>query len=145
MSVIIAPDTRVTLHFSLSLGDGSIVDSTFDGEPVTFEHGDGQLPDGFLAYLDGLSTGAEDAWLVSPEKAFGMPNPNNVQYFKRNTFAADMELEPGLVVSFTDASKQELPGVIKAFDDDEVTVDFNHPLAGETLTFKVKIIAVETV
>jgi FKBP-type peptidyl-prolyl cis-trans isomerase SlpA len=48
-------------------------------------------------------------------------------------------------VSFTDASKQELPGVIKAFDDDEVTVDFNHPLAGETLTFKVKIIAVETV
>jgi FKBP-type peptidyl-prolyl cis-trans isomerase SlpA len=112
---------------------------------VTFEHGDGQLPDGFLAYLDGLSTGAEDAWLVSPEKAFGMPNPNNVQYFKRNTFAADMELEPGLVVSFTDASKQELPGVIKAFDDDEVTVDFNHPLAGETLTFKVKIIAVETV
>lgn len=145
MSIAIAADTRVTLHFSLSLQDGSVVDSNFDGQPATFEYGDGQLPDGFLSCIDGMREGEEGAWLVTPEKAFGMPNPNNVQTFKRSNFAEDMQLEKGLVISFADASQSELPGVIKQFDDEEVTVDFNHPLAGETLTFKVNVVSVEAI
>ena len=145
MSIAIAADTRVTLHFSLSLQDGSVVDSNFDGQPATFEYGDGQLPDGFLSCIDGMREGEEGAWLVTPEKAFGMPNPNNVQTFKRSNFAEDLQLEKGLVISFADASQSELPGVIKQFDDEEVTVDFNHPLAGETLTFKVNVVSVEAI
>lgn len=145
MSLVVSADTRVTLYFSLSLQDGSVVDSNFDANPATFEYGDGQLPDGFLSCLDGMKEGEEGAWLVTPEKAFGMPNPNNVQTFKRSDFAADMQLEKGLVISFTDASQSELPGVIKQFDDEEVVVDFNHPLAGDTLTFKVKIVSIETI
>ncbi|KZX79065.1 peptidylprolyl isomerase [Oleiphilus sp. HI0009] len=145
MSLVVSADTRVTLYFSLSLQDGSVVDSNFDANPATFEYGDGQLPDGFLSCLDGMKEGEEGAWLVTPEKAFGMPNPNNVQTFKRSDFAADMQLEKGLVISFADASQSELPGVIKQFDDEEVVVDFNHPLAGDTLTFKVKIVSIETI
>jgi len=145
VSLVVSADTRVTLYFSLSLQDGSVVDSNFDANPATFEYGDGQLPDGFLSCLDGMKEGEEGAWLVTPEKAFGMPNPNNVQTFKRSDFAADMQLEKGLVISFTDASQSELPGVIKQFDDEEVVVDFNHPLAGDTLTFKVKIVSIETI
>ncbi|KZY74555.1 peptidylprolyl isomerase [Oleiphilus sp. HI0071] len=145
MSLKVAEDTRVTLHFSLSLQDGSVVDSNFEGAPASFEYGDGQLPDGFLACLDGLSAGEEGAWLVTPEKAFGMPNPNNVQTFKRSDFASDMQLEKGLVISFADASQSELPGVVKQFDDEEVVIDFNHPLAGETLTFKVKVVAIDAI
>jgi len=53
-------------------------------------------------------------------------------------------LAKGLVVSFADANKSELPGVVKAFDEDKVTIDFNHPLAGEVLSFKVEIIDVQT-
>ena len=56
--------------------------------------------------------------------------------------AADMELEVGMVVSFADANKAELPGVIKEFDESVVVVDFNHPLAGKELTFDVEIIQV---
>lgn len=145
MSVIIAADTRVTLYFSLSLQDGSVVDSNFDAEPATFEYGDGQLPDGFVSFLDGMKEGEEGAWLVTPEKSFGMPNPNNVQTFKRSDFAQDMQLEKGLVISFADASQSELPGVVKQFSDEEVVIDFNHPLAGETLTFKVKVVSVEAI
>jgi len=145
VSLVVSADTRVTLYFSLSLQDGSVVDTNCDANPATFEYGDGQLPDGFLSCLDGMKEGEEGAWLVTPEKAFGMPNPNNVQTFKRSDFAADMQLEKGLVISFTDASQSELPGVIKQFDDEEVVVDFNHPLAGDTLTFKVKIVSIETI
>lgn len=145
MTLVVAPDMRITMYFSLSLQDGSVVDSNFDAAPATFEYGDGQLPDGFLSYLEGLEAGAEQAWLVTPEKSFGMPNPNNLQTFKRSDFAPDMALEKGLVISFADASQSELPGVVKGFDDDEVTIDFNHPLAGETLTFKVKILDIQAI
>jgi FKBP-type peptidyl-prolyl cis-trans isomerase SlpA len=71
-----------------------------------------------------------------------MPNPNNVQIFKRADFAADMELAEGLVISFADANQSELPGVVSSFDEQEVVVDFNHPLAGQTLAFKVEILSV---
>ncbi len=139
----IDPNTKVTLHFSLKMDDGAVVDSTFDQAPAQFEVGDGQLPEGFESYLLGMEKGQRGVWQVPPEKSFGMPNPNNVQQFKRSDFAADMELSEGLVISFADASQSELPGVIKAFDDEQVTVDFNHPLAGQTLSFEVEIIDVE--
>ncbi|MDX1451260.1 MAG: peptidylprolyl isomerase [Oleiphilaceae bacterium] len=139
----VGENTKVSMHFSLNLANGDVVDSTFDKAPATFEYGDGQLPDGFASYLLGLQVGDEGEWQVPPEKAFGMPNPNNVQQFKREDFPADLELSEGLVISFADASQSELPGIVKEFDDERVTVDFNHPLAGETLTFKVNIVDVE--
>lgn len=139
----VGENTKVTLHFSLSLADGSVVDSTFDKVPASFEFGDGQLPDGFQSYLVGLVAGDKDEFMVPPEKSFGMPNPNNSQMMKRADFPADMELVKGLMISFADANKSELPGVVKHFDENEVEIDFNHPLAGETLKFVVEIQSVE--
>ncbi|GGC82706.1 FKBP-type peptidyl-prolyl cis-trans isomerase [Marinobacter halophilus] len=137
--------TRVTLHFSLKFEDGETVDSTFDKEPATLEIGDENLPESFEAYLMGLKAGDHQTFEVPPEKAFGQRNPNNLQTFKRHEFSADMVLEKGVVISFADARQQELPGVIHRVEGDEVEVDFNHPLAGRTLTFEVKIIDVEPV
>jgi FKBP-type peptidyl-prolyl cis-trans isomerase SlpA len=142
MSVITA-DSQVTLHFALLLEDGAVVDSTFDGKPATLKIGDGSLLPDFEATLLGLAAGDEREFTIPPEKAFGMPNPNNVQYFRRSDFAADMELQEGLIVSFADATKAELPGVIRNVGDTEVVVDFNHPLAGRTLRFKVRIVDVQ--
>lgn len=143
LSLNVGENTLVTLHFSLSFEDGAEIDSTFEKSPARFEFGDGQLPDGFQAYLIGMVAGDSGEWSVPPEKAFGMPNPNNQQVMKRADFPADMELAEGLMISFADANQSELPGVVKAFDESEVTIDFNHPLAGNTLLFKVEIIAVE--
>ena len=141
--ITIGENTLITLHFSLSLDDGSLVDSTFDKQAASFEFGDGQLPEGFQSLLLGLKKGDKGEWQVAPEKAFGMPNPNNQQVMKRADFASDMELVEGLMISFADANKSELPGVVKSFDENEVIIDFNHPLAGETLVFKVEIIDVQ--
>jgi len=134
----IGQNTQVTLHFALRLENGDTVDSTFDKSPATFKVGDGSLLPGFEAALFGFKAGDKRTLEVPPENAFGQSNPQNVQIIARSQFK-DMELSQGLLVIFNDAANTELPGVVKVFDDEQVTIDFNHPLAGKTLTFEVEI------
>lgn len=133
---------QVTLHFELALPDGEIVDSNFSGEPATLIIGDDNLPPGFEQRLIGLQAGEEATFEVPPEDAFGPRREDNIQSFKRHQFGSDYPLEPGVVVSFADAAGAELPGVVVSLDGDYVKVDFNHPLAGKSLTFRVRIVAV---
>ncbi|WP_439100696.1 FKBP-type peptidyl-prolyl cis-trans isomerase [Congregibacter sp.] len=137
--------TRVFLNFSLALEDGAEVDSNFGGEAVSFAIGDGSLLPGFERHIIGMQAGERKLFQVPPEDAFGQPNENNVQRVPREGFDEEMELELGLVCSFADASGGELPGMIVGFDDSEVTVDFNHPLAGQTILFDVQIHRLEAV
>ena len=141
IEVRIAQNTEVTLHFALHLENGDTVDSTFDKSPATFKVGDGNLLPGFEAALFGFKAGDKRTVTVQPENAFGQPNPQNVQIMPRSQFEG-MELSEGLLVIFNDAANTELPGVVKAFDNAQVTVDFNHPLAGKTLSFEVEILSV---
>ncbi len=143
IDVPVSEGTRVFLNFSVSLEDGSEVDTNFGGDPVDFVVGDGSLLPGFERRLFGMSAGERQMFSVPPEDAFGQPNDNNVQYLPRSQFDDDVELAIGLVYSFADAGGGELPGMIIAFDEDEVTVDFNHPLSGRTILFDVLIHRVE--
>ncbi|MBF8223557.1 MULTISPECIES: FKBP-type peptidyl-prolyl cis-trans isomerase [Halomonadaceae] len=133
---------EVTLHFTLKLEDGAVVDSTKEKAPATFQLGDGNLPPGFEAPLKGLTDGDTGSFEIAPEHAFGQHNPQNIQRLKREDFG-DEALEVGTVMSFADPSGGELPGVISAIDGDQIDVDFNHPLAGRTLTFEVEVISVK--
>lgn len=137
---MISKTSQITMHFELALEDGQLVDSNFDKAPAEFKFGDGSLLEAFEDVLLGLKEGDEREFEMTPEKAFGQHNPNNVQLMPRSQF--DMDLEEGMIVSFADVGKNELPGVIALIGDEEVTVDFNHPLAGRTLTYRVKIVAV---
>ncbi len=140
--VRIGPDREVTLHFALKLENGDVVDSTFDKKPATFKVGDGNLLPGFEQAIYGLKAGDKRSLSISPEQGFGQGNPQNIQIMPRSQFQ-DMELSEGLLVIFNDAANAELPGVVKAFDDSQVTIDFNHPLAGKALSFDVEIIEVK--
>lgn len=139
----IGEGTQVTLHFSLKLDEGQVVDSTFEGNPATFAVGDGNLLDGFEQVLFGLSAGSKESFVINPEQGFGQPNPNNFQDFSRDQFDPGLELEKGLMLSFADAKNAELPGVVVEFDEESVTIDFNHPLAGKDILFEVEILSVE--
>ncbi|NRP15276.1 MULTISPECIES: peptidylprolyl isomerase [unclassified Marinobacterium] len=132
---------KVTMHFAIKLTDGQIVDSNFEGAPVEFEVGDGNIPEGFEAALSGLKVGDHLDLTIDPERGFGQHNPSNIQTMKRSDFK-DMELEPGLVISFQEPGG-ELPGVIVEFDDERVEVDFNHPLAGKTILFEVQVLNIQ--
>ena len=142
MTQSINSSSHVTLNFALHHANGETIDSTFDKGPVEFTIGDGNLLAGFEACLTGLSVGDHQTFLIAPENGFGQHNPANLQTLKRHQFGPDMVLEPGLVVSFSDAANTELPGVVKTLEGDDVVMDFNHPLAGVDLKFEVEIIAV---
>ncbi|MCK5894393.1 MAG: FKBP-type peptidyl-prolyl cis-trans isomerase [Endozoicomonadaceae bacterium] len=139
---VITAGCKVTMHFALRLDSGDVVDSTFTGKPASFVLGDGNLPGGVEALLNGMEKGESNTFSLSPEQAFGQPNPQNVQKVLRQKFASEMALSEGLVVSFSDKSGAELPGVVTAFDAERVTIDFNHPLAGKNLLFQVEILEI---
>ncbi len=139
---MIQDNSTITLHFSLSLENGDVVDSTFDKAPATFTYGDGSLLPTIEKRLLGLIVGAKETFTLLQEDAFGAKNPQNVQRFKPSDFAED-SLEEGMMFSFADAAGGELPGVVKSISDEVVEIDFNHPLAGHQLQFKVEIIDVK--
>ena len=135
-------DTLVTLHFTLKLPNGDVVDTTLDKQPATFKVGDGSLLPGFEQALFGLKAGDKRSFEIEPERGFGPGNPQNLQNISRDQFD-EMELEEGLLVIFKDAAGGELPGVVKTIHETVVVVDFNHPLAGKIITFDVEIIDVQ--
>lgn len=141
---VVSQGSRVSLHFSIELESGELVDSTRDRSPATFEYGDGNLLPGFEQALLGLAEGDRSRIRIAPEQGFGMRNPNNLQRYAVSDFK-DMALEPGLMISFSDPSQGGLPGIVDSIDGDRVTIDFNHPLAGKMLYFDVEIIAVELI
>lgn len=140
MNLQIQTGTSVTLHFSLALENGHIVDSNFEGNPATFSMGDGNLLPGFESSLLGLEVGDEREFIIPPENAFGQHNTQNVQSVDRGNFD-ESDLEIGSILSFQNGDG-ELPGVIIALEENLVMVDFNHPLSGKNIVFQVKIVEI---
>ncbi len=137
----------VTLHFSLALCDGSIVDSNFAGKPATFILGDGNLPSAFEHSLLGLGPGDEIERTIPARSAFGAVNPANLHRFPLANFSSLLQdelvpLQPGSVVMFKDVGGFDRPGVIRGIGEAEVEVDFNHPLAGKEVVFRAAIVSV---
>ena len=143
-------DTRITygslvkLHFEVTLENGTVIDSTFNRDtPVTLTIGDESLLPGFEQVLMNLRAGDTRTAHLEPAQAFGDWNPDNIQHFSRTQFAlvADTPVV-GMLIEFEDKGKNTLPGIVSAVDTDNIEVDFNHPLAGQTVLFKVKIFKV---
>ncbi|OLQ87571.1 peptidylprolyl isomerase [Vibrio ponticus] len=140
----ITQDSTVTLHFTIKMKDGSVADSTHNmGKPAKLVIGDGSLSDNFEQCLLGLSAGESKAIELAAADAFGMPNPDNIHYMDRAKFVGDAEVEVGTIMAFSGPDGMEIPGIITEIAGDSVTVDFNHPLAGQDVTFEVEILSVE--
>lgn len=140
----ITDGSTVSLHFEVSLPSGEIIDSTFGrDEPVTLVIGDESLLSGFEYVLKNLKAGDTRTAHLSPEQAFGTWNADNVQTFSKSQFAlSEPNPSVGMMMEFTDKGQNSLTGVISEVDDDSVKVDFNHPLAGQDVLFKVQIFKV---
>jgi len=138
----ILPGSTVTLHFSLSLPDGTEAISTFGEEPLRFQMGDKTFQPGMEMALYGLKAGNEQTLTLTPEQAYGDPEPGLVQHLPLTDFG-EMQPEVGQIMSFTLGDVGETMGIIRKIDGDEVVVDFNHPLAGHEVVFRVQILVVE--
>ncbi|MDO6527532.1 FKBP-type peptidyl-prolyl cis-trans isomerase [Motilimonas sp. 1_MG-2023] len=144
MTKAITANSEVVMHFTIKLSDGSAADSTkVNNKPAKFRMGDGSLTVNFEKCLLGLTEGESKSFELEPEDAFGQPNPDNIYYVERSKFGADAPAEVGAIIAFTQPDGHELPGIVREVTGESVTVDFNHPLAGQSLTFDVDVISID--
>ncbi|WP_111977828.1 FKBP-type peptidyl-prolyl cis-trans isomerase [Algibacillus agarilyticus] len=143
MTKIIDRSSEVVLHFSILLEDGSAAESTkVNNKPAKFVMGDGSLTPSFEQCLLGLKEGDKKAVKLEPADAFGLPNPDNIYHMDRTKFGSDAPAEVGAIIAFTNPDGSEIPGIVREVVGDSVTVDFNHPLAGQVVTFDVEILTI---
>lgn len=139
----IARNSIVTLHHRLGLPDGSILEDTFNTDPLRLQLGSGELAEGLELALIDLQVDDEQTLDIGPDLAFGFPVDEMIHTLPRHEFDPQQALQPGLILEFSTPSGDTLPGTILEFDEHSVQVDFNHPLAGLTIRYTVKIIAIE--
>lgn len=138
----IAANKAVSIDYTLTNDAGEVLDTSAGGEPLVYLHGAGNIIPGLERELDGKQVGDELKVTIEPEDAYGEFSADLVAVLGRNMFEGVDELEVGMQfhASAPDGGMQIV--TITALDGDEVTVDGNHPLAGQRLTFEVKVAAV---
>ncbi|MDH5610855.1 MAG: FKBP-type peptidyl-prolyl cis-trans isomerase [Gammaproteobacteria bacterium] len=142
MSEKINQTSFVLLHYSLSLTDGTIIESSFDDEPLEINMYDSSLPEGMMLALIGLRSDDEQTLTLTPEQCFGFRDEENIHDIPLSDFNDELKPEAGLIFNFGTPDNEDLLGTIRTIKKDLVEVDFNHPLAGLELVFSVKVLDV---
>ncbi len=142
--LIVMPGSRLLVQLELTLADGSVAESTRSAnKPALLTLGDESLSPALEGQLLGLSVGSQHKFTLAAEDAFGPSNPNLIQYFSRQAFREAGDPEIGTIMLFGAVDGSETPGIVRAVTGDSVTVDFNHPLAGQDITFDVEILEID--
>jgi len=131
----VAKDTVVSIEYTLTDDDGDVIDSSVGHDPLAYIHGTGSIVPGLEAALEGKNAGDSVTVAVAPGEGYGEHDPELVHVAGRDQFPGVPDVKVGM--QFRTGSEQ-----VVAVEGDSVTLDANHPLAGVTLNFAVKIIAV---
>ena len=141
--LIVAKNMVASVHYTGTMPDsGEVFDSSEGRDPLTFIVGHGQMIPGFEEEIQGAKIGDKRTFTLTPDKAYGERQEEAMMKIPRNEFSA-LEEEAKLEVGMTLVAQMQhgpAPFTVTELTDDEVTADFNHKLAGESLTFAVEII-----
>lgn len=137
----IAKDTVVSIDYTLTDTDGTVLDSSIGQKPLDYLHGSGNIISGLEEALDGKHTGDSIKVSVPPEKGYGPRNEALSHKVPRKMFDTKSEIRPGMRFH-AEAEHGEHTVTVTAVDAEHVTVDANHPLAGKTLNFEVSVVKV---
>jgi FKBP-type peptidyl-prolyl cis-trans isomerase 2 len=135
-------DNKVTVHYTGTLADGSEFDSTREAEALEFTLGDGQLIKGFDDAVTGMAIGETKKVTIPAEEAYGLPNEEMVFDIDRNQFAEDVTPELGQRFQLDAPDGQQIVVAITAIEGDQITLDANHPLAGQDLSFELELMTI---
>ena len=131
----------VSVHYTGSYTDGEVFDTSEGREPLLFLVGHGQMISGFEQELLGAEIGEKREFTLTPEKAYGMRDEAAIQKVPKSQFPDDMQLVPGMVLG-AQSDRGPVQFSVVSIDGDEVTVDFNHQMAGMTLRFSVEVVGI---
>lgn len=133
----------VHIHYTGTLNDGTTFDSSEGREPLSFQVGSGQIIPGLESAMPGMAVGDKKTVNVACDDAYGQMNPAMRQDVPRGDIPADIPLEVGTRLQMQTQNGQVIPVTVAAVADDTVTLDANHPLAGEDLTFNIELVKIE--
>ena len=141
----VANNTVTSVNYTGRYDNGEVFDTSEGKEPLKFTVGKGQMIPGFEEELIGAKPGETREFTLAPDRAYGERNEEAFQTVNRSVFGEDAKLEVGLS-SYTQLQDGSMTMfTITAIDGDEVTLDFNHTMAGKTLTFTVTVTDVSEV
>jgi FKBP-type peptidyl-prolyl cis-trans isomerase 2 len=135
----------VTITYDGAMENGEVFESAPEESPFEFVVGQNSVFPSFEAGLIGMKPGETRTITVSPEEAYGPRIEELVQTFDRSVFGDQIEPEPGMIVGMTiqrDGQNRQVPAAIMAVEGDRVTVDYNHPLAGQELLYRITLQAI---
>lgn len=133
----------VSVHYTGRLEDGTIFDSSRDSEPLEFQLGSGVVIEGFDQAVTGMEVGESREVRIAPEDAYGARRDEMQLEVPRSQFPEGLEPAEGEMIGIQVAPGQQAVARIASVADDTITLDLNHPLAGETLVFDIELVGIK--
>ena len=132
----------VRIHYTGTLDDGTQFDSSDGRDPLEFTLGGGRVIPGFDSAVDGMAVGDSKSVTIPPDEAYGTRHEQLVQQVPKSTLPEDMEPAVGIQLQSQGPEGQVMNLVVTEVEDDSITVDANHPLAGQALTFAIELVEI---
>lgn len=140
-ALVVDQDVVVSIDYVLTLSDSEEIDRSDPGEPLEYLHGRGQLIPGLEKELGGMSVGDQKNVAIEPSEGYGEFNPEEFITLPRDAFPSEKEVEVGDRLVLRDSSDEsEVEAHVAEIGEDDIKLNLNHPLAGETLHFDVTVI-----
>ena len=133
----------VSVEYTGTLETGETFDSSKGKEPLQFEIGTNQVIKGFENGVAGMKVGDEKNVKIEPSEGYGERNENYIKEMPKASVPKDLELKTGMMLIFKREDGMRIPGVVTGIKTDTIKVDFNHPLSGKTLNFKIKLVDIK--
>ena len=138
MAQTVSTGKLIALEYTLKLEDDQVVDTNVGKDPLTYTHGANQIVPGVESALEGMTVGQAKQVVVAPSEGYGERNPNALQEVPKQKVPQDIKV--GAQLQGKDPSGREVRPIVTEIKDDTVLLDFNHPLAGKTLFFDLKVV-----
>lgn len=142
MTQVKAGDT-VRIHYTGTLNDGTVFDSSQGRDPLEFTVGSGEIIPGLDNALPGMSVGEEKSVAVPADDAYGQPDPNGRQEVPRDQIPEDIPLDPGTALQMQMPDGRAVPVTVAEVTEEAVVLDANHPLAGKDLNFDIEMVEIK--
>jgi peptidylprolyl isomerase len=133
---------KVKVHYTGKLNDGTVFDSSENREPLEFVLGEGNMIQGFDTAVEGMELGSNKSVVIPSGEAYGEKMEDMMVDIPIDQVPADIKPEVGMDLSIQNQEGQPMPVKVVNVDTEKITLDANHPLAGEDLTFDIKLIEI---